>query len=73
MIFMIFTIVGGLMTVAGLIGIWIFIIRAQRLRKTEQSPEAVHVELRKLVFLNTLSVGVGFLGLALLTVGLILG
>jgi len=63
---------GVAITLVGLAGILWFIQRARRLRHTDADDTAVQAELRWLVLLNMVAVGLAFLGLAITVVGLIL-
>ena len=63
---------GVVTTLVGLAGILWFIRRARRLRRTDADDADVQAELRALVLLNTVAVGIAFLGLAIAVVGLVL-
>ena len=63
---------GVAITLAGLAGILWFFRRARRLRESEADDATVQAELRSLVLLNMVAVGLAFLGLSITVVGLIL-
>lgn len=65
-------ILGAIVTLAGLAGLGLCIRRAAALKGAAQDPDAVRARLHGLVALNMASVGVAFIGLALVVVGLIL-
>ena len=68
-----FTIAGVVLTLIGLAGILWCIRKAAWLRRSDIEGEQAMAELRKLVPANVAAVGVAFMGLAVLIVGLVLG
>lgn len=64
---------GIALALAGLAGILWCLRRAAWIRSAGLSNDRAMTELRKLVAVNVAAVGVAFAGLAVLTVGLILG
>lgn len=63
---------GLVLALAGLAGVLWCIRSALRLRRAELSDDAAKAELGRLVFAHTAAIGAAFVGLALLTVGLLL-
>ncbi|HUF56445.1 MAG TPA: hypothetical protein VMM55_07780 [Thermohalobaculum sp.] len=64
--------IGAGLTVAGLAGLAWCIRKAAWLRRADIADEQATAELRRLVPANVAAVGVAFIGLAVLVVGLIL-
>ena len=64
--------IGIALTVAGLAGLAWCIAKAAWLRRAEITNEQATAELRRLVPANVAAVGVAFIGLAVLVVGVIL-
>jgi hypothetical protein len=64
---------GVALALLGLAGILWFILRVKRLKDVKENDASIQAELRSLVLLNTASVGLAFLGLAVAVVGLIMG
>lgn len=65
--------IGTLMTVSGLAGLAWCIRKAAWLKTADITNDEATAELRKLVPANVAAVGVAFMGLAVLVVGLVLG
>ena len=65
--------IGGVMSVLGLLGVLWCIRKAAWLRGAKMDDEAMRGELNKLIFGHMAAIGTAFLGLGLLTVGLLLG
>ncbi|MDF2235836.1 hypothetical protein P2H44_25060 [Albimonas sp. CAU 1670] len=65
--------VGAVLAVLGLAGLAWCIREGLRLRSPDRAPEEIRTRLRKLNAVNFASVGTGFIGLALVAVGVILG
>ena len=63
---------GAALALAGIAGLAWCVRRAAWLRRAEIADADVQAELRRLVAVNIAAFGVGFLGLALVVVGLIL-
>ena len=61
------------MTLAGLAGIFWCIRKAAWLKKAELDDAAIRAELNKLIFGHMAAIGLAFLGMGLLVVGLSLG
>ncbi|QHQ34172.1 hypothetical protein [Algicella marina] len=68
----ILVIIGAIVTLLGLAGLGLCIRKAAALRALKDDPEAQKAGMHGLVALNMASVGVAFMGLALVVVGLIL-
>ncbi len=64
--------IGVGVTVLGLVGLVLCIRKAAALRALKDDPDAQRAAMHGLVALNMASVGVAFIGLALVVVGLIL-
>jgi len=64
--------IGLVMTVVGLVGIFWCIRKAMWLRKAQIDPDAIRNEFNRLTFAHMASVGTAFMGLALLFVGMLL-
>ena len=70
---MVFLVATGLvLALAGLAGVLWCIRMAARLKRAPMSDDAVRAELGRLVFAHTAAIGSAFIGLGLLTVGLLL-
>lgn len=65
--------IGGVMSVLGLLGVLWCIRKAAWLRGAEMDDDSMRAELNRLVFGHTAAIGLAFLGLGLLTFGLLLG
>ena len=68
----IFVAVGLALSLAGLAGVAWCIRAAARLKRADLPDDAVRTELGRLMFAHTAAIGAAFLGLGLLTVGLLL-
>ena len=71
-VFSVFVVVGIALSLAGLAGVLWCIRGAARLKRAELSDDAVRSELGRLMLAHTAAIGAAFLGLGLLTVGLLL-
>lgn len=68
----VFLLIGVALTLAGLAGVFWCIRRAAWLRSADIDADAVRTHLNKLIFAHMASVGAAFMGLALVTVGVLL-
>jgi hypothetical protein len=68
-----FVVIGILLSLAGLAGLFWCIRRAALLRRGDVPDSDVRAELGRVVFAHTAAIGAAFLGLGLLIVGLLLG
>ena len=64
--------IGLVLALAGLAGVLWCIRGAARLKRARLADDAVRAELNRLVFAHTAAIGAAFVGLGLLTVGLLL-
>ena len=65
--------IGTIMTLIGLAGVLWCIRKAAWLKRVELDDTAIRAELNKLIFGHMAAIGLAFLGLGLLVVGLLLG
>lgn len=65
-------VIGVVLALAGLSGVLWCIRAAARLRRAELSDDAVRAEINRLVLAHAAAIGAAFLGLGLLTIGLLL-
>ena len=68
----VFLIIGVALTVAGLLGVLWCIRRASWLRSADIDEDAVRAHMNQLIFAHMASVGVSFMGLAVVIVAIIL-
>ncbi|MEM6624178.1 MAG: hypothetical protein AAF674_18300 [Pseudomonadota bacterium] len=64
--------IGGAMSVLGLAGVLWCIRKAAWLRGAQLEPDQIQAELHRLVFVHMAAIGGAFLGMGLLTAGLLL-
>jgi len=63
---------GVAVTVVGILMLLRLILRANRLRKGGAEPGMLESELRRIIFLHGAAIGVAFLGLAIMIIGMVL-
>lgn len=63
---------GVALTVVGILMLVRLILRARRLSKGGTEPGALEAELRRIIFLHGAAIGVAFMGLAIMIVGMVL-
>lgn len=65
--------IGAIMVILGLVGLGYCIRKAMLIKQEQDQTEEVTKRMNGLVAINMASVGVSFLGLALIVIGLIIG
>ncbi len=64
---------GAAVSLLGVAGLLYCVFRAWKARRSGQSDDVMRAELRRIVILNTMALGVSALGLMLVVLGILLG
>lgn len=65
--------IGAILSLMGVAGLVVCILRALRLRKSGLPDEAMRAGLQKVVMINVIALGVSALGLMMVVMGILLG